>query len=280
METYNKVHTYVREVTGGEDVSFEEADKDWLMGFDSWLETSGCKSQNTKAIHLRNIRSVFNKALDEELITCYPFRKFKIKRGPAKHRALTEDAFRELLNYPLRPNQVMPVDMFLLSFLLIGVNAADILDAEKSSIVGDRFEYIRKKTGKFYSIKIEPEAMAIIKKYSGKGNRLLNVKDADYNTNNFTSLIDVKLQHIGEWGIHPKSHVMACLKPLNDKLSWYWARHTWGTIASKLDIPKETISQAFGHTTNVVTNDYIVFERSKIDKANRKVIDYVLYNKT
>lgn len=55
-------------------------------------------------------------------------------------------------------------------------------------------------------------------------------------------------------------------------------RHTWGTLAGELDIPKETIAQALGHATNSVTDIYIKFNRNKIDEANRKVIDYVFNN--
>ena len=60
------------------------------------------------------------------------------------------------------------------------------------------------------------------------------------------------------------------------KISSYWARHTWATIASSIDIPKDTISAALGHGGNTVTDVYIRFDRRKVDEANRKVINYVL----
>jgi len=63
--------------------------------------------------------------------------------------------------------------------------------------------------------------------------------------------------------------------PLFPELTTYWARHTWATIAAELDIPKETISAALGHSMGDVTDIYIQFNRKKIDKANRKVLDYL-----
>ena len=67
---------------------------------------------------------------------------------------------------------------------------------------------------------------------------------------------------------------------LNDRLSSYAARHTWATIAASLDIPKETISAALGHEIGSrVTSIYIDFDQKKVDEANRKVMDYVLYGK-
>ena len=64
------------------------------------------------------------------------------------------------------------------------------------------------------------------------------------------------------------------------ELSSNWARHTWATAASKIDIPKEVISKALGHGTGLaVTDIYIDFDNSKVDEANRRVLDYVLYGK-
>lgn len=50
-------------------------------------------------------------------------------------------------------------------------------------------------------------------------------------------------------------------------------------IAASLDIPKETIAQALGHSQHSVTDIYIDFDRTKVDRANRKVLDWVLYSK-
>ena len=59
-------------------------------------------------------------------------------------------------------------------------------------------------------------------------------------------------------------------------LSTYWARHSWATIAASLDVPKETIAAALGHAQNSVTDIYIAFDQSKVDAANRRVIDFVM----
>ena len=42
--------------------------------------------------------------------------------------------------------------------------------------------------------------------------------------------------------------------------------------------PRETISAALGHEIGSrVTSIYIDFDQKKVDEANRKVMDYVLY---
>mgnify|MGYP000363609098 CR=1 FL=1 len=56
----------------------------------------------------------------------------------------------------------------------------------------------------------------------------------------------------------------------------YWARHTWATIAHKIGISKDVISLALGHEFGCKTTGiYIDYDLEQIDKANRKVIDYI-----
>ncbi len=57
-------------------------------------------------------------------------------------------------------------DMFMLMIYLIGINGIDLFNVK--ALVGDRIEYKREKTGKLYSVKVDPEAMEIINRYRGK----------------------------------------------------------------------------------------------------------------
>ena len=57
------------------------------------------------------------------------------------------------------------------------------------------------------------------------------------------------------------------------------ARHTWATVAIYLDIPRETVAHALGHSLRDVTEIYIDFDPRKVDEANRRVIDWVLYGR-
>ena len=63
-------------------------------------------------------------------------------------------------------------------------------------------------------------------------------------------------------------------------LTTYYARHTWASIAFNIGIQKDVVSLALGHSFGVrVTDTYINADLSRVDKANRRVIDYVLNNK-
>jgi integrase len=55
----------------------------------------------------------------------------------------------------------------------------------------------------------------------------------------------------------------------------YYARTCWATYAyNVLDIPMDTISQALGHKSGLkVTNFYVKRDCTRVDKANRDMID-------
>ena len=107
---------------------------------------------------------------------------------------------------------------------------------------------------------------------------MLNVLDDYKNYKDFLHRMNIGLQKIGDVerkGLGGKKHVT----PKFPGISSYWSRHTWATIAASLDIPKETIAAALGHSSNSVTDIYIKFDRKKVEEANRKVIDHLLINK-
>lgn len=234
--TRNKIEEYDSHCT------FESMDKSWLENFEAWMAKT--MKVNAYAIHLRNIRSVFNYAIDEEYTTLYPFRRFSIKKEETRKRSLTAEQLRLLRDYPCEEYQIRYRDMFMLMFYLIGVNAADLFNAKHSALVNGRFEYKRAKTGKLYSIKVEPEAQAIIEKYKGK-DYLLNIMDEYGNYKDFLHRMGIGLKQIGETerkGLGGKKS----RNPLFPDLSSYWARHTWATVAAELDVPKEVIAHALG----------------------------------
>lgn len=267
--TLSKIDKFTK---GGFDrLDFEDITKEWLMKFDNYMALTS-PSKNARNINLRNIRAVFNEAIDNEETMFYPFRKFKIKAQETAKRSMPVEQLRELFTCEVEPYQEQYRDMFKLIFYLIGINTADLFMLKPSDMLNGRITYQRAKTGRLYDIKLEPEAMEIIEKYKGE-RYLLNVMDRYGNYRDYAKRLNNNLKRIGKvsFGKHGKKIVT----PLFPQISTYWARHTWATIAAELDIPKETIAAALGHGGNSVTDIYIKFDRKKIDEANRRVIDYV-----
>lgn len=259
LATADRIRAFDRHA---DNLGFSDLNVGWLDRFDSFLAKTSPK-KNARNIHFRNIRAVFNDARRKEITTCYPFLNYAIHPEPTRHKALPVEQLRTLFNAEVAPWQQKYLDFFKISFMLIGINTEDLLHA--TVIDGDRLSYTRAKTNKPYSIKVEPECMELIRKYRGK-KYLLNIMDTYARTAHWTSKVNNELKKICEpLGLPP--------------ISMYWARHSWITMATNLDIPDRTVSAAAGHSSHSVTEIYIDFDRAKIDRANRKVLDYVLYDK-
>lgn len=272
MHTYNRMKAYTEDF---EQLTFEDITREWLISFENFLAKTA-PSKNARNIHLRNIRAVFNDAIDDEITTAYPFRRFKIRPVPTAKRSLTVEQLRTLFNYPAVEEYAQKhLDMFKLMFFFIGINTVDFFNLKDITNEG-RIEYRRSKTGRLYSIKVEPEAMEIINKYRG-GEYLLYMHDTYNKHQDYAKRLNKALQRIGDTTIGKRG--AKTFKPLFPNLTTYWARHTWATLAADLEIPKETIAAALGHGGNTVTDIYIDFDRKKVDEANRRVIDWVLYGK-
>lgn len=265
--------------------SFEDISKDWLKRLDTFLINQGLR-KNSRNIHFRNIRAVFNDAIDNEITTHYPMRTFDINPEQTAKRSLSIEELRTLFSYNVQPWQQKYLDYFKLTFYLIGINPADILNCDQSNIIDGRLQYRRKKTGRLYSIRIEPEAKEIIERYKGV-NKLVNFSENMRNYKQFVGKANKGLKAIGQvikvrnenkkaHDFQKEFHIK--YNSLFPNISLYWARHTWATIAFSIGIPEEIIAEALGHSHgNRTTAIYIDKSVANIDAANRKVLDFVLY---
>ena len=234
-------------------VKFSDMSYAWWEGFVNNMEADGLK-RNTVAKYLKCVKTVIKYASEDGIEVNGAYTKVNSRaETDTPMRNLPIETLRRIRDTHIKGKTAVYKDAFMLSFYLIGINMADMLALPKDCIVNGRLNYKRAKTGKNYSIKIQPEAQAIIDKYPGK-NHLLSFGEKcscfRYNCNDL-------------------------LNKLEDGLTWYWARYSWANYAVDLDIPKDTISEALGHKHgSTVTGIYIKYSLDKIDEANRKVLDY------
>lgn len=236
-----------------------DIDLKWVEGFAKSMEG---QSQNSIRNNMQSLRSVMRLAVKEEMIEISPFKDYKIPAVKACKRSLPVEEIRKIFNANVDWGDKLYKDIFELSFCLIGINLWDLTNVTK--ITDGRIEYSRAKTHKPYSIKVEPEAMAIIERIrTGKAITPL------YGQNRKTarSKVCLHLRRIGEQlGL--------------ENLSTYCARHSWATIAHKIGISTDIIAQALGHNMgNPMTAIYMDYDRTDVDLANRKVLDWVYYGK-
>lgn len=227
------------------------------------------------------IQSVFNAALlhfnDYEkgdiIITNDPFKVYTIPAVlEAKKRAVDVDIIRKIYNYsPVNKRKrttMFTRDIYILSFLLAGMNAVDMLNCR---MVNGRIEYERQKTkdrrkdNAFISVYVHPLALPIINKYRDlSGQHLFDFYKRYSNVRNLTK------------GIHRGMRSL-CEELGIDYIQFYSARHSFATIArNECDISKDDISLCLNHSSGkTVTDTYIKQDFSRIDKVINKVVEYV-----
>lgn len=227
----------------------------WLSEFRTYLARHGY-STNYRGIQERNIRAVFNYAIDNEYTTSYPFRKWKVEVGNARPRDVTPEELRRI--YAIGE---WYSDIFTLQFLLMGINLIDLYQLTKTNYKRGRIQYTRQKTGKWYDIKVHPMAAAILEKYPPSDHHLLGILD-QWSFEWFKKKYNKELQSL-DMSVHMTSYV---------------TRYTFASIADSIDIPPSTIARCLGHTemdVKRVTMGYIHQEQKKVDEANEKVIAFV-----
>ncbi len=282
---YDRTRRAVEQFDG--DVEIGDVTPDWLTRFENSLKSEGNK-QNTIAIHLRNIRAVVKRAIDDEIIFKDPFRKFKVKTEPTDAQPMTLEQLKLVWHHPLEEWQEEWVAMFKLCFYLIGINMVDLSRLTKIEKDG-YIRYKRAKTGRAYCIKVEPEALAIINQYRGEDHllacfdRYVDYKQVNRHMMHAVKSIAAPVEDNSSMKNHGRNHGPkkrnTKASPLAD-VQQYSSRRTWATVAyNDCDISMDVISLCLGHSDGMglsVTQRYVKPKQSKIDEANRKVIDYLI----
>ena len=269
FESYKRTLELIDRYFHGKTIFFEDLTAGVLHSLDEeWAKTMNI---NSRAIYFRNLRAIINRAIDDEITSNYPFRKFKIKSVLKEKDYLPVEYMRKLVELQVsKQSTLMEItkDLFLLSFYLCGVNVNDIFAWKKDVLQNGKIVFVRKKIAHHepdpIKLEVQPEAMAIIEKYKGN-DYLLNFAET-YNTNydTFNGYLKHRIKRIGELIEYPQ-------------LSMYYARYSWATYADQLGVDEKVISKSLGHTDqSVAGRHYISYDWRRTDEANRKVIDYVL----
>jgi len=257
----------------GPSLLFVEVTPEYLTRFEISLREKK-KAINTIGIHLRNTKMIYNKAIDAGRadLSDYPFRRFKIKKAKKRDRDLEIEDIQKLRDADLTLKaQQRARDLFMLSFYMCGMNFKDLLYAKKVDIKRGRLEIAREKSDELLSIKIVPQAQEIIDRYKGNEfilgllERKLARARKDRTTILYKDITDQTNRKLGE---------IAKNLSIPYKLSTYFARHSWSSIAfNECGVSEDIIGLALGHASpRKVTAGYIKKKYELVDQANEAVI--------
>lgn len=259
-----------------DNLTFEQIDYSFLSSYQTYLNSRDIKP-NSVYLYVRTIRIFYNKAIKLKLVdkALYPFDDFKLKPEKTRKRAIDKTLIKKIKELKLKEGT--PIwhvrNWFLLSFYLIGISIIDLALLNPKSYKDGRIEYKRRKTGKWYDIKVLPEAAKILEFYThfekldtgyilpivtyktdDEEKLMRNIKSRTKFINDYIKKLGEEIEYDGE-------------------ITTYTVRHSWATIAKKLGFSNEVIAEALGHEYgNAITNVYLdSFDKEVIDKANEKV---------
>lgn len=200
------------------------------------------------------------------------FENYKVMEN--QKRSLTVEQLRQFFDITTERNRTqVALDVVKMSFCLCGINLLDLqlLTKEQYDPINKRITFVRHKTQDKcgnrveISIHIEPEVEALFEKYRAddKDGRLL-----DFGEGLPSHIFN---QHIGQRvRIICEQRGIGIVTP-------YQFRHSWATIArNNCDVSKDDIDLCLAHVgNNPMADVYIRPDWSRIDRANRKVLDFV-----
>ncbi len=269
---YRSVLRRVMEFEGRDSLGFSELTPLWLSGFQAYL-LGRQLHWNTVSTYMRMLRATYFRAVDDGLAPYRP-RLFKGVYTGTKvtvKRAVDEEVFRKL-DTPVEDKSLEPARLlFLLLFMLRGIPFVDLAYMRRRDLRGDILTYRRRKTGAWLTVRVEPEAMELIRRLR--------------NTDESSPYLLPLIRRPGQGEYRQYCNALRCfnrrLKALAlragiDALSSYSARHSWATIANYRDYRPELISNAMGHSSVKVTETYFrKHSDERIDEMNRGIISYV-----
>ncbi|MCL2597761.1 MAG: site-specific integrase [Paludibacter sp.] len=290
-KTYEITLNNLVKFIGSEYIDINEITTNFIKQWIDWLQNIS-KGKRVQSLYPSNVRALHNRAKDEFndedigliQIPLSPFKKIKLPPLPEiRERALNIKQIRQIFNLQNSENYKsgkyyynFACDLFMLSFMLVGINEVDLYNCTDFS--NGRITYYRTKVknrrsdkGKI-SIKIEPEALPLIEKYKDKtGERVFCFYQIYNSVNVFCRSINGNIIH--NTGLKKIGKELGI-----ENLQFYAARHSWATIArNDCGIDKYTIHESLNHVVDImkITDTYIKKDWSNIDRANRKVLDYI-----
>lgn len=267
QQTYNSLIKFNRHL----DIPFSEMDCNWLKRYETWLRKQD-KSENTIGIRFRNIRMIFNLAMNMELLKLenYSFKRFKVSKlhQETAKRALSKEEVLSIINYPIMGIDYytkLAINLFTFSYFMGGINFVDMAYLTERNIIDNRLIYNRKKTSKLINLPMQQRAYMVLKEYK-KSNEtyLFPILSSKHKTeqqrlnrlHKVITKVNKALKIIGE-----ELHI-----PI--KLTTYVARHSYATVLKRAGVATSIISESLGHSSEKVTQIYLDgFENNQIDKA-------------
>lgn len=272
---YRSALRRARKFNNGKQIAFADVTADWVCRFRQQLIDDGL-SWNTVSTYLRMLRAAYRRGVREHRFRparC-PFEHVRTGVRPAVKRAVDEEVLRNIRHVASDNSSPLAdtCSLFLLLFLLRGIPFVDLVYLRRSDLQGDIIRYHRRKTDTAITVRVEPEAMTVIRHLENRDTSSPYLfpfigQTAENGYRQYSNALR---------RFNYRLHKVACLLGKDVRLSSYTARHSWATIANHHGHSITLISNAMGHSSVRVTENYLKQHTDKkIDEMNRSILNSI-----
>jgi integrase/recombinase XerD len=246
-------------------IHFEDINEAWLKGYRQWMENQG-NSATTTQIYLRNLRTIFNKAIADGFVSekHYPFKAYTIGTSAKSKSVLYAPQLKALWEYePTTMRERRSKDFFFMCFLTNGANFADIVYLKFKDIKGDTLTFVRKKTqrtntiaDKEITVYMHDDIRRIINTW---GNKPGNPEDYIFPILNGhrTAIAKEKRRKTIQRITNRMLNSIGKKLGFTERLTLNLARHSFATHLKVSGTPIGFITDALGHASSKTTEHYM-----------------------
>lgn len=269
-ETYTTSLNSFRRFRNDKDVPLDKIESDMMQAYEAWLKTNGV-SPNSSSFYMRNLRAVYNRAVEKELMPQrFPFKHVYTGVDKTVKRAVPLKTIRRIkeMDLSLNPSADFARDMFLFSFYTRGMSLVDMAYLKKKDLANGILSYRRRKTGQQLLIRWEKPMQEIVDKYDTESSIYLLPIIKPH------SKKDERTQYIyAEHNINRNLKSIGRNLGLSLPLTMYVARHSWASAARSKNVPLSVISEGMGHDSEATTRIYLAsLDNMVIDRANSLIL--------
>lgn len=228
------------------DVTFQELDYEFVMGFDRYLRREYGNSHNTRAANMKKLRKWVNTAIAEGRLSRNPFEHITISEQQGHRIALTIPQVVDLVQLwqqgTLPDGRRKALQNFLLG-CFTGLRISDVHAIRKEMVSGNKLIFTPRKTAA-YSKRIEIPLTKVARHFIAKGGIHMGERISAAKTN-------VYLKEIAELHNLPRG------------LSFKAARHTFATMYLELGGKVHVLQRLLGHSNIRTTMIYVHISESR-----------------
>ena len=236
------------------DLAFGQLTEQFIHDYQAFAMEEKGYAIDTVRHHLAVLKKICRLAYKKGYSEKCHFQHFALpKQSERTPRALSRESFEQIRDVEIpayRKSHMLARDLFLFA-CYTGVSYADVVSITNENLYTDEdgalwLKYRRKKNELRASVKLLPEAIALINKYSSEDRETL-----------FPLLRWPNLRR------HMKA--LAALAGIKDDLCYHQARHSFASLITlEAGVPIETISRMLGHSDISTTQVYARVSQKKL----------------